>query len=96
MTEEQVRDDFTKLLKEMVAQTKASAAAGTVDPKLLINAKRMKKMVKSLDKGAALADLSQQQQKKFAKQSARVQKACERAGYPLPEDNNIARTSAGL
>lgn len=96
MTEQQVRDDFTKLLKEMVAQAKASAAAGTVDPKLLINAKRMKKMVKSLAKDAALADLSKKQQAKFAKQSTRVQKACDRAGYPLPADNITARTSAGL
>ena len=96
MTEQQVRDDFTNLLKEMVVQAKASAAAGAVDPKLLINAKKMKKLVKSLDKGAALADLTKKQQAKFAKQSVRVQKACERAGYPLPADNITARTAADL
>ncbi len=96
MTEQQVRDDFTKLLKEMVVQAKAAAAAGTADPKLLINAKRMKKLIKSLPKGAALSDLSKKQSAKFAKQSVRVQKACERAGYPLPADNVTARTAAGL
>jgi hypothetical protein len=95
-TEQQMRDDFTKLLKEMVAQGKAAAATGVADPKLLINAKRMKKMINSLAKGAALSDLSKSQQAKFAKQSVRVQKACERAGYPLPADNTTARTAAGL
>jgi hypothetical protein len=96
MTEQQVRDDFTRLLKEMVAQAKAAEAAGSSDPKLLINATRMKKMVKGLAKDAALSDLTKKQQALFAKQSVRVQKACERAGYPLPADNVTARSAAGL
>ena len=96
MTEQQVRDDFASLLKEMVAQAKAAEATGVSDPKLLVNAKRMKKMVKSLAKDAPLTDLSKKQQAKFAKQSLRVQKACTRAGYPLPDDNATARSAAGI
>jgi hypothetical protein len=56
----------------------------------------MKKMVKTLAKDAALSDLTKKQQALFAKQSVRVQKACERAGYPLPADNVTARSAAGL
>lgn len=96
MTEEQVRADFTRLLKELVAQAKVATSEGLADEKLLINAKKMKKTVKALEKNAALSDLSAKKKEKFVKQSVRVQKACDRAGYPLPEDNVTARTAAGL
>jgi hypothetical protein len=56
----------------------------------------MKKIVKSLQKGQALSELSKKQQVRFAKSSLRVQKACDRAGFPLPADNATARTAAGL
>ena len=96
MTEDQVKADFTKLLKTMVAQAKLAVADGTSDEKLLKNATRMKNEIKSLKKAQALSDLSKAQQAKFAKQSLRVQNACDRAGYPLPAENVTARTAAGL
>jgi hypothetical protein len=96
LTEEQIKADFTRLLKDMVAQAKLAQADGTADDKLVINATRMKKMIKSLKKKQTLADLSKADQAKFAKQSLRVQRSCDRAGYPLPADNVTARTSAGL
>jgi hypothetical protein len=96
LTEEQVRADFQSQLKELVAQAKAAVADGTADAKLLANAKRMKKIVKSLDDAQALSDLSKKKQTTFAKSSLRVQKACDRAGYPLPADNVTARQAAGL
>ena len=96
LTEEQVREDFQAQLKELTAQAKAAVADGTADRKLVINAKRMKKIVNSLDDGQALADLSKKKQTRFAKSSLRVQKACDRAGYPLPQDNLTARTAAGI
>ena len=96
LTEEQVREDFEATLKELVAQAKASVDDGSGDRKLVVNAKRMKRIVKSLDEGAALSDLPTAKQTRFAKSSLRVQKACDRAGFPLPEDNITARTAAGI
>ena len=96
LTEEQVREDFEAQLKELTAQAKAAVADGSADRKMVINAKRMKKIVNSLEDGQALADLTKKQQTRFAKSSLRVQKACDRAGYPLPQDNLTARTAAGL
>lgn len=96
LTEAQVRADFQRLLKEMVAQAKLATADGTLGQKALVNAKRMKKEIKTLKQAQSLSDLSKAQQAKFAKQSLRVQKACDAAGFPLPADNVTARTAAGL
>jgi hypothetical protein len=96
MTEQQVKSDFKKLLAEMVTQADLAATDGTADGKLSINALRMKKMILTLKKTQSLSDLSKDNQVKFAKQSLRVQRSCDRAGYPLPADNVTARTSAGL
>ncbi len=96
LTEAQVREQFQADLKELTAQAKAAVADGSADAKLVANAKRMKKIVKTLNKQEALSDLSKKQQTRFAKSSLRVQKACDRAGFPLPADNITARTAAGL
>ena len=96
MTEEQVRADFRVLLKDMAEQAALAESEGLADDKLATNATRMKKIVKGLAKTQALSDLSKKQQLRFAKSSLRVQKACDRAGFPLPEDNSTARTAAGL
>lgn len=96
MTEEQVRADFTAGLKELVTQAKAAVADGSADAKTVKNAKRMKRIVNKLDDGQALSDLNKKQQARFAKSSLRVQKACDRAGFPLPADNITAREAAGL
>ena len=96
LTEEQVREDFQATLKEMVAQAKLAVDDGSGDRKMVVNAKRMRKIVNSLDEGAALSDLSKAKQTRFAKSSLRVQKACDRAGFPLPQDNVTARTAAGI
>lgn len=96
MTEAQVRADFTRLLKIMVSQGKVAVEDGTVDQKFVANATRMRKAVKGLSKSQALSDLSKKQQAKFTLQSSRVQKACARAGFPLPDDNNTARMAAGI
>lgn len=96
MTEAQVRADFKRLLKQLKAQATIAVAEGSADAKLEANSARMKKIVKSLAKGEALKDLSKAKQNTFAKSSLRVQKACERAGFPLPDDNVTARTAAGL
>jgi hypothetical protein len=96
ITEEQVREQFQAQLKELVAEGKVAVEDGSADRKLVVNAKRMKKIVNSLAKDEALSDLSKQKQTRFAKSSLRVQKACDRAGFPLPADNVTARTAAGL
>lgn len=96
ITEEQVREQFQAQLKELVAEAKLAVEDGSADRKLLINAKRMKKIVNSLAKDAALSDLAKKKQTRFAKSSLRVQNACDRAGLPLPADNITARTAAGL
>lgn len=96
ITEEQVREQFRAQLKELVAEAKLAVEDGSADRKLLVNAKRMKKIEKNLAKDAALSDLSDTKQARFAKSSLRVQKACDRAGLPLPADNVTARTAAGL
>jgi pyruvate/2-oxoglutarate dehydrogenase complex dihydrolipoamide acyltransferase (E2) component len=96
ITEEQVREQFRTQLKELVAEAKLAVEDGSADRKLVINAKRMKKIANSLDKDQALSELSKAKQTRFAKSSLRVQKACDRAGFPLPADNVTARTAAGL
>ncbi len=96
MTEAQVRVDFRRLLKIMVAQGEVAVADGTADQKLVANAQRMRKAVNGLAKSQALSDLTTKQQAKFATQSSRVEKACARAGFPLPDDNITARTAAGI
>lgn len=96
LTEDQVRTEFQTSLKELSAQAKAAAADGSADGKLAKNALRMKKIVKKLDDGQPLSALSKKQQVRFAKSSLRVQKACDRAGFPLPADNITARQAAGL
>jgi hypothetical protein len=96
LTEAQVREQFQADLKELASQAKAAVADGSADAKMVANAKRMKRIVKSLTKQEALSDLSKKQQTRFAKSSLRVQKACARAGFPLPADNITARTAAGL
>ena len=96
LTEEEVKADFKAALKELNAQAQVAVADGSADQKLVINAKKMKKLVNSLGKKETLSDLSKAQKVKFAKQSLRVQKACMRAGLDLPADNVTARTAAGL
>ena len=96
MTEKQAKKQMKAQLKELVAQSQAAVADGSADQKLVNNAQRMQKIVKSLAKAEVLSDLSKGQQQTFAKSSLRVQKACERAGYPLPDDNVTARTAAGI
>ena len=96
MTEAQVRSDFQAGLKELALQAKAAVADGSGGQKLVANSARMKKMVKQLAKGQPLSSLTKKQQIRFAKSSLRVQKACDRAGFPLPADNISARKAAGL
>ena len=96
MTEAQVRTDFQAGLKELALQAKAAEADGSGDKKLVANSTRMKKLVKQLAKGQPLSSLTKKQQVTFAKSSLRVQKACDRAGFPLPADNISARKAAGL
>ena len=96
MTEQQVRDDLQAQLKELTAQAEAAVSDGLADQKLLTNAQRMKKIIKSLKKAEVVSDLTKKQQLRFAKSSVRVQKACDAAGFPLPEDNTVARTAAGI
>lgn len=96
MTETQVRNDFQRLLKIMVRQGKLAVEGGAADQKLVTNAVRMRKAVNALAKGAALSEMANKNQVKFAKQSSRVEKACARAGFALPADNVTARTAAGI
>jgi hypothetical protein len=96
MTEVQVKADFTRLLTDMVKQGRLAAADGTADDKVVKNAVRMRKEVNALKKKATLAQMPASAQTKFAEQSLRVQRSCDRAGYPLPADNVAARTTAGL
>lgn len=96
MTEAQVKADFAKLLREVVKNAKVAVAEGDADPKLLANATKMRKAVTSLSKDEVLSDLTAKQQAAFAKQSLRVQRSCDRAGFALPADNITARTAAGI
>ena len=96
ITEEQAKDQFKALLKEMAAQSRAALQDGSGDAKMVNNSKRMRKIVLGLNKDEALSDLPSAKQARFAKASLRMQRACDRAGYPLPADNSTARTAAGL
>ncbi|MDP1876591.1 MAG: hypothetical protein Q8M17_03395 [Actinomycetota bacterium] len=96
MTEAQARADFTRLLRIMVRQGEAAEEEGSLSPKFAANATRMRKAVKGLGRDESLSDLTKKEQASFALQSSRTQKACERAGFALPDDNIVARTAAGI
>jgi len=96
MTEVQVRTDFRRFLRAMVAKGTIAESEGDLDARFVANATRMKNTVKRLPAGQALSDLSRKQQRSFAVQSSRVEKSCARAGFPLPDDNVTARTAASI
>lgn len=96
MTEKQVKNDMAALVEEFTVAAQAAVDDGSADAKLANNANRMAKIIGGLKKKNDLKDLSTAKQKNFAKASLRVQKACDRAGFPLPADNVTARTAAGL
>ncbi len=96
MTEKQAKKQMKAKLTELVTQAQAAVADGSADQKMAANAERMQHVVTALSKSQSLKDLPKAKQQTFAKSSLRVQKACERAGYPLPDDNVTARTAAGL
>ena len=96
MTEAQAKADFTRLLRAMVRQGEAAVEEGTLSARFAANATRMRKAVKGLGRDQSLSDLTKKEQARFALQSSRTQKACERAGFALPDDNIVARTAAGI
>ncbi len=96
LTEKQAKKQMKSQLKELVAQAQAAVADGSAGQKLVNNSERMRKIVVSLSKSQSLSDLTKAQKERFAKSSLRVQRACEAAGYPLPDDNVTARTAAGV
>jgi len=96
VTEQQMKADFKRLLTDMVKQGRQAATDGTADDKILKNAVRMRAEVNALKKKQVLSEMPKDTQAKFALQSLRVQRSCDRAGYPLPAENVSARTSAGL
>jgi len=96
MTEKQVKNEFLALIEELTVAAQSAVDDGSADEKLANNANRMAKILAGLKKKDDLKDLSRSKQKNFAAASLRVQKACDRAGFPLPADNVTARTAAGL
>jgi hypothetical protein len=96
ITEADARSEMAADLFEMNKQAKAAAADGSGSAKLAKNALKMKKLVKALKAGAPLSALSKKDQQNFATYSLRVQRACDALGYPLPDENVTARSTAGI
>jgi hypothetical protein len=96
LTEADARTQMQADLFEMNKQAKAAESDGSGSPKLAKNALKMKKLVKALKAGAPLSALSKASQQNFATYSLRVQQACDALGYPLPDENVTARSSAGI
>lgn len=96
MTEKQVEAEMNALVEELATLAAAAVDDGSADPKMQANAERLQNILGKLKKKEALKDLSKPEQKRFAAASLRVQKSCDRAGFPLPAENVTARTAAGL
>lgn len=96
ITEAKAKADFTRLLRAMVVQGNQAQSDGSLGTAFVANATKMRKTVRSLGSNEALSDLTAAQQTRFARQSSRVERACEAAGFPLPDDNITARTAAGV
>ncbi len=96
MTEADARSEMAADLFTMNKQAKAAAADGSGSAKLAKNALLMKRLIKALKAGAPLSALSKKDQQNFATYSLRVQKACDALGYPLPDENVTARSTAGI
>jgi hypothetical protein len=96
ITEADARSEMQADLFEMNKQAKAAAADGSGSAKLAKNALKMKQLIKALKAGAPLSALSKKNQQSFATYSLRVQRACDALGYPLPDENVTARSTAGI
>ena len=96
MTEKQVKGEMNALVEELSSLAAAAVDDGSADAKMVANAKRLANILGKLKKKEALKDLTKPEQKRFATASLRVQKSCDRAGFPLPAENITARTAAGL
>lgn len=96
ITEAKAKADFARLLRVMVSQGNEAQSDGSLGTAFVANATKMRKAVRSLGGNEALSDLTTAQQARFARQSTRVERACEAAGFPLPDDNITARTAAGV
>lgn len=96
MTESQVRTDFARLLRTLVRQGRHAVDSGDLTRRFLNNAERMRRAVNSVSKSQPLSAVPKKQKARFVAASSRVQRMCARAGYPLPEDNNVAREAVGL
>jgi hypothetical protein len=96
MTEKQVKAEMVALVREFATLSATAVEDGSADAKLEASAQRMDNILGKLKKKEDLKDLTKPEQKRFAASSLRAQKACDRAGIPLPAENVTARTSAGL
>jgi hypothetical protein len=96
MTEKQVKGEMLALVDELAILAAAAIDDGSADKRLKANADRLTNILDKLKKKEDLKDLTKPEQKRFAAASLRVQKSCDRAGFPLPAENVTARTAAGL
>jgi hypothetical protein len=92
MTETQAKREFRRLASEMLAQGEIAVAEGTLDTKVVANAKRLDKRATSWKKKDTLGKLNRKERRQVQQQMNRIEKNCVRAGFPLPDENLELRT----
>lgn len=92
MTEAQAKREFRRLTNEVVDQGEIAVAEGTLDTKIVANAKRLQKRADAWKKRNTIGALTNKESRLVQTQMNRIEKNCVRGGFPLPDVNLELRT----
>lgn len=96
MTEARVKREYKRILGDMITQGELAVAEGEIEPKFVTNAQRLQKSVDGMKKRDTIGNQSKKQRTLMQKQMTRIERTCNRAGFPLPEENVIARADLAV
>jgi PBP1b-binding outer membrane lipoprotein LpoB len=96
MTEARVKREYKRILDDMITQAELAVAEGEIEPKIVVNAKRMQKTMNGMKKRNTIGNQTKKQRDVMQKQMTRIERTCNRAGFPLPEENVIARADLAV
>lgn len=91
MNEAQVKREYRRIIEDVVAQGEIAVAEGEIEPKIVNNAKRLQNAAGKMKKKNTFGNMTRQQRKAMNTRMTRIERTCERAGYPLPDENVLIR-----
>jgi hypothetical protein len=96
LTEAGVKREYKRILGDMVSQGELAVAEGEIEPKFVANSKRLQKSLNGMKKKDTVGNQTKKQRNLMQKQMTRIERTCARAGFPLPEENVIARADLAV